>query len=73
MIIVEHIKDGENHIDGNAASIAIFLKYSQYEICHIFCGQKHFECIKNLLKKNNIVFDKLQHHCINPYNSFVRE
>ena len=73
MIVVEHIKDGYDHSDGNTAIIAALLLGYPQEKIHFFCGIEHFKVVKKLLEYNNIQSGNLVHHIIKPYNDFVRD
>ena len=73
MITVEHIKDGEDHINVNSGFVGVItLKYPQEKI-YIFSGIKHFSKIKEYLNKNNINTNNLINHKINPFNNFLRD
>lgn len=73
MLVVEHIKDGYDHSDGNAAIIASLLLSYPEEKIHFFCGVEHFKVVKHILESNNIPILNLEHCAIIPYNNFVRD
>ncbi len=73
MIIVEHIKNGNEHSDGNASLIGLhLLKYPTKKI-HLFSGLEHYNSIINILKNNNINYSNIIFHEIRPFGNFVRD
>lgn len=72
MIFVEHIKDGIDHIDGNAALIASFLLANSDKEHYFFAGESHFDNVKRLLAKSDLC-NNLNLVKIKPLNDFTRE